>query len=119
MDDQHGILMDTINEIRQAMVRGSSREQVAELADRLIEFTRMHFWSEEKLMEKGGFPGLLAHRAEHRRLLELLRSAVHREQHGEAVHMSTLLESLRDRYLEHIEGLDRQYGPWLNQRGIY
>ena len=47
MDDQHGILMDIMNELRQALVRGSGREQLSELLDRLIEFTRMHFWSEE------------------------------------------------------------------------
>ena len=52
MDDQHGILMDTMNELRLAAVRGSGREQVSEVLDRLIEFTRMHFWSEEQLLEQ-------------------------------------------------------------------
>ena len=46
MDDQHGILMDTMNELRLAMSHGSTREQMNELLNRLIEFMRMHFWSE-------------------------------------------------------------------------
>ena len=62
MDDQHGILMDTLNELRLAAVRGSGREQVSEVLDRLIEFTRMHFWSEEQLLEQYGFPSLAEHR---------------------------------------------------------
>jgi hemerythrin-like metal-binding protein len=75
MDDQHGILMDTMNDLRLALVRGSGREQVSELLDRLIEFTRMHFWSEEQLMEQHGFPGLAEHRAEHQRMLaQILQS---------------------------------------------
>ena len=41
MDDQHGILMDTLNELRLTVVRGMGREQVNEVLDRLIEFTRM------------------------------------------------------------------------------
>jgi len=83
MDDQHGILMDAMNELRQAVVRGAGGEQVSELLDRLIEFTRMHFWSEEQLMEQTGFPGLAEHRAEHHSMLAQLLQSAHRVQYGE------------------------------------
>jgi hemerythrin-like metal-binding protein len=119
MDDQHGILMDTMNELRLALVRGSGREQLSQLLDRLIEFTRMHFWSEEQLMEQSGFPGLAEHRAEHHRMLAQMLQSAHRVQYGEEVRMRPLLCSLRDGCLEHIEGLDREYGPWLNEHGVY
>ena len=74
MDDQHGVLMDAINELRLALVRGSGHERIRELLDQFIEFTRMHFWSEEQLMVQTGFAGLEEHRAEHHRMLaEILR----------------------------------------------
>ena len=119
MDDQHSILMDTINELRLALMRGSGPEQVSELLDRLIEFTRMHFWSEEQLMEQAGFPGLAEHRAEHHRILAEMLQSVHCLQHGEGQQTRAMLCVLRDGYIEHIEGLDREYGPWLNEGGIY
>ena len=119
MDDQHGILMDTMNELRLALVHGSGREPVSALLDRLIEFTRMHFSSEEQLMEQSSFPSLPEHRAEHLRLLGLLRKAAHHLQHVVNLPMRPLLCQLRDGYLDHIEGLDQKYGPWLNQRGVY
>ncbi len=78
MDDQHGILMDTMNELRLALVGGCGREQICELLDRLIEFTRMHFFSEEQLMEQTSFPGLAGHRAEHHRMLAEMLRAAHR-----------------------------------------
>jgi hemerythrin-like metal-binding protein len=118
MDDQHGILMDTMNELRLAVERGRGREEVSELLDRLIEFTRMHFWSEEQLLEQSGFPGLTEHRAEHHSVLAHMLQSAHRVQYGEGVRMGPLLCSLRDGYLEHIEGLDREYGPWLNEHGV-
>ena len=118
MDDQHGILMDTMNELRLAMVRGSGREQVSELLDRLIEFTRMHFWSEEQLMEQTGYPGLAEHRAEHHTMLAQILQSAHRVQYGEGVGMRPLLRFLRDWFVEHIEGMDRDYGPWLNEHGV-
>jgi hemerythrin len=118
MDDQHGILMDVMNELRLALVRGSRRDQVSELLGRLIEFTRMHFWSEEQLMERTGFPSLAAHRAEHQRLLRFFSEWMQRAQQGEEVRMRPLLCSLRDGFRAHIEGPDQQYGPWMNERGV-
>ena len=51
MDDQHGILMDTINELQVALARGCNQELVTAQLEQLVDFTGMHFWSEEKLME--------------------------------------------------------------------
>ena len=118
MDDQHGILMDTTNELRLAVVRGSGREQVSEVLDRLIEFTRMHFSSEEKLMDQYQFPGREEHHTEHQRILAQILQSSHRVQHGEQIQMRPLLRFLRESYTEHIESMDREYGPWLNERGV-
>lgn len=119
MDDQHGIIMDAMNELRLAVVRGGTREQVSELLDRLIEFTRMHFKCEEQLMERSGFPGLTDHRTQHQNMLARLLQSSHRMQYGEGVPLRALLCSLRDGYINHIEGLDRQYGSWLNEQGMH
>ena len=119
MDDQHAILMDTINELRLALVHGCGRELVGEHLDRLIDFTRMHFWSEEKLMEESGFHGLARHRTEHLRMLAQLEQSSHGMQHGEARQTRAMLCALRNGFVEHIEGFDQEYGPWLNDRGVF
>lgn len=119
MDDQHEIQMEMLNELRMAGVGGAGRERVGEIMDRLIEYTRMHFESEEKLMEREGFPGLAAHRAEHHQLLAEMQQAEHRLQYGEGVEMHPLFCMLRDTYIDHIEGQDREYGLWMNERGKF
>jgi len=91
MDDQHAIVMDTMNELRLALVRGAKPEPADELLKRLIEFTRMHFWSEEQLMEQTGFPGLAAHRAAHHSLLAQMLESEHRVQYADGVQMRPLL----------------------------
>ncbi len=118
MDDQHGILMDTMNELRLAIVRGCGREEMSRILDRLIQFALMHFQSEERLLERTGFPGLTAHRLAHQSLLRQLRDTAQRALHCEDVPMHSLLYSMRDGYLEHLEGPDQLYGPWLNARGV-
>jgi hemerythrin len=117
MDNQHSILMDTVNELRLAVMHGLGQKQIDEVLDRLIEFTRMHFWSEEQLMEQYGFPDLAGHRAEHQHILDQALQSSHRVQHGEKMQMSSLLCFLSDSYAGHIEDVDREYGPWLNARG--
>ena len=118
IDDQHGILMDAINDLRLALLRGCSHEKTCELLDQFIEFTRMHFWSEEQLMEQTGFSGLAEHRAVHDQMLAEILQAAHRLQYGEALRMRPLLSQLHDGFLEHIEQVDQEYGPWLREQGI-
>jgi len=118
MDDQHGILLDTMNDLRLASVHGAGREKVCDLLNQFIEFTRMHFLSEEQLMEHYGFPGLQEHRAEHQRLLAQMLEAAQCAHQGESFAMETLLEFLSDWFMEHIGAFDRQYAPWLNDHGV-
>ena len=118
MDDQHGIMMDALNDLRLSLVQGRGRDQVSEGLNRVLEFTRMHFSSEEQLLEQEGFPGLAQHREAHQRLLGQIEEAALRTQHNDEVRMQSTLLFLRDWYMSHIEDLDSQYGAWLNERGI-
>jgi hemerythrin-like metal-binding protein len=118
IDDQHGILMDAINELSLSLVHGGSRDQLGVLIERIVEFTRMHFSSEEQLMELTGYPGLAEHRAAHVDLLKRIRTGVHLLQHDQEVDMRSLLSGLRDGYREHISTMDRLYSPWLMKRGL-
>jgi hemerythrin-like metal-binding protein len=119
MDDQHGILMDAMNDLRLAVVHGNPREQISELLDRLIEFTRMHFTSEERLLEKSGFPGLAGHRAQHHKILAEILQSAHRLQYSSEIDLVSLLAFLKNDYTEHLQGVDQQYGEWLNHSGIF
>jgi len=115
MDQQHGVLMDTLNDLRQAAAHGA-RERAGKELGRLVEFTRQHFMSEERLLEQMEFPALGEHREAHARLLERIQDALERSQHrqiGEAA-----AAEVRDWFAEHIEQLDQNYGEWLNERGI-
>jgi hemerythrin len=43
MDDQHGILMDTLNELHTMLVRGSDRHGICQQLEPLITISQKHF----------------------------------------------------------------------------
>jgi hemerythrin len=118
MDQQHGVLMDTLNDLRQAVAQGAARGRVKKELARLMEYTRQHFSSEERLLEQMHFPSLGEHREAHERLLEQMRSLFERSQHASGSELLAAEAAVWTWIAEHIERLDQQYGEWLNERGI-
>lgn len=119
MDDQHGILMDTLNELRLMLLRGAAHRDICLQLERLIEFTQMHFHSEEQLLLQEGFPAASEHRTAHQHLLSRLYRALDQANREEVASLNTLLEFLPSWYTEHVERLDQPYGVWLNDRGVF
>jgi len=116
MDDQHGILMDTLNESRAAATHGS--HDTGEVLNRLMALTMLHFDAEESLMARYSFPDLEVHRDEHQRLLAQLAEFTNAHAAGSTGRERTFAEFLRSWFHSHVEGMDQNYGPWLRERGI-
>ena len=110
MDDHHGILIDTINELRLALMRGCGARKACELLDQLIEFMRMHFYSEEELdgTDRISGPGEASRRTPPEAGREL--AAGHCLQYGEAFDLRPLLCDLHDGFQQHIEGWIKRMG---------
>lgn len=119
MDDQHGVLMDTLNELRRMLVKGAERRNICLHLERLIDFTQMHFHSEEQLLRQHGFPRSDEHRNAHHALLARLYKALENLNREETIHFSSVLQFLPAWYQEHVEKLDQPYGVWLNDRGVF
>jgi hemerythrin-like metal-binding protein len=119
IDNQHGILMDTLNELRFMLLRGGDRRRVSLQLERLIDLTQMHFHSEEQLLLQQRFPGVKEHRTAHHHLLAKLYAALEQINHEEVLHFPSLLAFLPSWYLDHVEKLDQPCGTWLNAQGVY
>jgi hemerythrin len=118
LDSQHTTLFDSLNELHSAMMNGQGRTITGPLLRNLVEYTRTHFSAEEALMAKSNFPGLAAHRLEHKHLTRQVEDFVGRLDRGEATINLDLLKFLQEWLTGHIQSSDRQYGPWLNEHGV-
>lgn len=113
LDDQHAILLEFLNELHAASMKGQARSVAGPLLRRLTEFNCVHVRTEEGLMEAAKFPGLTRHRELHRELTGQLLEYSARHEEGDNTVYTPLLRSLYDRFKVHTLIHDMEFGKWL------
>lgn len=119
LDDQHIVLVQTLNELHAAMMKGQARVVTGPLLQKLVAYTRDHFATEEAAMAGVAYPALAQHRAQHRDLTKQVEDYVTRFEKGDITVSVPLLNFLSDWLTKHIQGEDQLYGPWLNSHGVH
>jgi hemerythrin-like metal-binding protein len=64
------------------------------------------------------YPRLIEHQSKHRDLIKQVGEFVARFERGEATVNLDLMNFLRNWLVNHIQKVDREYGPWLNEHGV-
>jgi hemerythrin-like metal-binding protein len=118
MDNQHITLVSILNELHAAMMKGEAQSVADRLLKKLMEYAGNHFSAEEKLMASVQFPGLAAHREQHRQLTIKAEKIVARYQQGDNTIFTPLLYFLRDWLTTHMQQEDKEYTAWLNAHGV-
>lgn len=118
IDDQHAVLYETLNDLYAAMMKSQARPLTGTLLRTLADYTRHHFAAEEAMMAAAKYPGLAPHRIKHRELTNEVDEYVARYEHGGITLSLPLLNFLSGWLSNHIQHTDKEYGPWLNERGV-
>ena len=74
IDSQHRELIAVVNQLYEFVRDGAKPENMKAIVNRMIDYIRRHFASEERIMMKEGFDGLDEHRTIHVSLTEKLLS---------------------------------------------
>lgn len=119
MDNQHKAMIQMLNELYDAMMEGNALCITGPLLQRLVEYTKIHFSSEEQLMEANGYPNLAAHHTRHLQLIDEVEKHIESYERQDLFMPIPLLHFLRDWIATHIQKEDRHYGPFVNQHGIH
>jgi len=118
IDTQHQRLIDLINEIYDLMRSGRGDEAIAEALGEVVEFTRFHFSTVEKLMADTGYDGREAHSEEHERLLDQIIELRRSVQDGRTVLSMNEMYFLKDWLLSHFQGPDIGLAHHLLNRAL-
>lgn len=116
-DNDHQKMVEMINTLHEAMKSGKGAAVIGPIIDGLISYTANHFKAEEVLMRQHGFPGLEKHRAEHAALVEQVLQLQAKYLEGKALPQS-LMQFIKEWLMKHILDEDKEYGPFLNCKGI-
>ncbi len=117
IDEQHRILVDLLNELNQALIDGRSGTACRDILDRLAQYTRIHFTTEESLMRLLHYPQYERHQQEHQRLLDEMKNLQGELDRGELITFE-LMEFLKNWLTKHIAEVDRRYTGHFLQQGI-
>ncbi len=118
IDDQHKKLISIVNTLFDAMSQGKAKEVMGKVLNELIQYTRTHFQTEERLMQQYGYPDLAAHKKEHDELTRTVLDLQDKYNKG-AIMLSVETSNFLKAWLtQHIMGTDKKYGPFLNEKGV-
>jgi hemerythrin-like metal-binding protein len=113
IDDEHRAQIDLMTAFEKSLRAGDSKDDLVILLDRLIEFTSLHFLSEQTMMWQRGYPGREVHEQEHERLLGQVRKLRDSFHSGDRDLTVADLVTLRSWLTDHIRTMDRAFAAFL------
>jgi hemerythrin len=116
IDSQHRQLFRLADDLHQAMLDGKARDQLAGVLARLVEYTKGHFATEERLMLANGYPEYPSHKAEHDSLTRKVVDFHQDLEAGRAAISVQLLQFLKDWLAHHIAATDRKVAGFLRAK---
>jgi len=114
MDQEHKRLVEIINNLYGAMRQGKGNEAIGSILDGLVEYTRTHFAHEERLMKEVGYSAYEEHKLEHNKLTEQVLEIQSKYRLG-AVLSLEIMSFVKEWLVNHIQGSDKRYGPYLKK----
>jgi len=112
IDEQHRGILSLINSLHHLTEKGCCDDALCSfISDTLKNYSRIHFFTEERFLQAAGYPGLEEHKEMHRKL----------SQETERIGLATitehdtrpLLNLLKKWWTEHINEQDMLFVPFL------
>jgi len=119
IDEQHHRLVEMINELYEGMKSKQANDILSKILTGMVEYAKTHFATEETYMATYKFPGLAEHKAEHAIFSAKAVDMLARYKINPAYLTAETGLFLKRWLSDHIQGTDKLYAPFLNDKGIY
>lgn len=113
IDAEHDLQMQLLDSLTSALQKGGDFSPTRYVLEQFIEFSDMHFLSEQLVMRLNSYPGYERHLEEHTRLMKKVREIREIIIRGERVPSLELIQELRDWLLNHIATEDAAFGEFI------
>jgi hemerythrin len=121
IDKQHQKLLQYVNALHSAVELRMEKKELRDLLNELVDFIRLHFSTEEKLMKKHDFPKKLLkeHYKEHKILLDHIEQIAAGVTKDKYPTFYSDYDISSDWAISHIVEHDKKLGDFLNSKGIH
>ncbi len=118
MDTEHRLQVSLVNALDELIGRGTSAALVAKTLAQLVDFTAVHFLSEELMMRVHAYPQHDAHKMEHARLAEQVEEIRRRVEASDQKGALATIADLKTWLVDHIKSMDEGFALWCTKNGI-
>ena len=122
IDEQHQVLVNTLNEANMRLSHGVTRELLEQITRDLLSYALYHFETEESLMREYDYanqagPDDERHRQEHRGFSQKVVAIREDLKDGQLVSREDLLGFLNNWLVNHMLNTDKKLGKYLMEHG--
>jgi hemerythrin len=111
IDEQHKGLINLVNDMFNH-VSGNEAEEHAyfnKIIQQAVDYVKVHFATEEKIMQTTNFPGYLEHKKAHEVFILAVVDNIRDYKAGKKLTLNTFTKFLKDWILSHVAVMDKQY----------
>jgi hemerythrin len=115
IDDQHKGLINMTNDLFLSCLKGDdvARRFFKKVIRGAVDYIKVHFDTEEKIMRKINYPGYAAHKREHEDFVAEVLLRVKDFEEGRKFVPNVFARFLKEWVLTHIAMSDKQYGHFI------
>lgn len=115
IDTEHDLQMQLLDSLTRTLEQGADFASIKHVLEQFIEFSDMHFLSEQLVMRLHSYPAYEPHLEQHTRLMKKVREIRENVLRGEKAPAVQLIHELRDWLLTHIATEDAAFGEYLKK----
>ena len=118
IDIQHRGLFDIISKLSATRRFETEGQYFLATLDKIVEYARIHFATEERYMREAQYSKLAEHQQEHRLFFPEVEKLMKDLENKQPNIQQKILDFLKDWYMSHILGSDRDYQKTLKDKGF-
>lgn len=115
IDSEHDLQMQMLDSLSESIEKGGDFSPTKYILEQFIEFSDMHFLSEQLVMRLHSYPGYEPHLEQHTQLMKKVREIRDSVVRGEKKPSIQMIQELRTWLLSHIATEDVAFGEFLRK----
>ena len=115
MDEQHRGMFGAINTFHYLLTKHYSLEECKRALSLMIDYTHLHIFTEEMLMQRSSYPGYEEQVQQHKDMLETTEKFT--KQHNIEKQPEHILIFLKNSWVNHMRNEDQKYVKYIQREG--